>query len=148
MRSVVRSDWFEIATERIEEFFDNATYVVDGDLDTYVLTPHGWRSFGSLGSPDFYCHIHYWERWKTIAEREEERLASFLPDQITENERSSPFTDINGLVADFLHDVGDRPIPHGAELQLAEIREAVAEGSATVEMALKIVELFPNCESV
>jgi hypothetical protein len=63
---------------------------------------------------------------------------------ITNRERTSPFTDINGLVADFLDDVGDRPVPRGAKARLDEIRQAVTQGKGTVQMALDIIEMFPN----
>jgi hypothetical protein len=59
-------------------------------------------------------------------------------------ERTSPFTDVNGLVGVFIDDVSERPVPRGAETRLSEIREAVAKGKATVEMALDIIGLFPN----
>ncbi len=59
-------------------------------------------------------------------------------------ERTSPFTDVNGLVGVFFHDVSERPVPRGAKTRLSEIREAVAKGNATVEMALDIISLFPK----
>jgi hypothetical protein len=54
-----------------------------------------------------------------------------------------PFTDINGLVALFLDDIAERPVPRGAESLLAEIRQAAADGTATMAMATTIVDLFP-----
>jgi len=54
------------------------------------------------------------------------------------------FSDINGLVSAFLDDIADRPIPKGAGKVLAEIRQAVAEGTATTAMAMMIIEQFPN----
>ena len=62
----------------------------------------------------------------------------------TNGERTSPFTDINGLVTAFLGDITHRPVPDGAKTRLTEIGKAVAEGSATVDMALDIINLFPN----
>ncbi len=59
-------------------------------------------------------------------------------------ERTSPFTDVNGLVGVFIDDVSERPVPRGAKTRLSEIREAVAKGNATVEMALDIIDLFPK----
>jgi hypothetical protein len=59
-------------------------------------------------------------------------------------ERTSPFTDVNGLVGVFIDDVSERPVPRGAKTRLAQIREAVANGKATVEMALDIIALFPR----
>ena len=59
-------------------------------------------------------------------------------------ERTSPFTDVNGLVGVFIDDVSERPVPRGAKTRLSEIREAVAKGKATVEMALDIIDLFPK----
>lgn len=56
---------------------------------------------------------------------------------------TSPFTDINGLVAVALYDVAEGPVPLGAEPVLAEIRQTVSEGNATVDMALAIIDLFP-----
>jgi hypothetical protein len=61
----------------------------------------------------------------------------------TNGERTSPFTDINGLVADFLNNVTHRPVPHGVKTRLTEIGKAVAEGSATVDMALDIINVVP-----
>ena len=55
-----------------------------------------------------------------------------------EKNNKPPFTDINGLVELFLEDVSDRPVPPGAEARLAEIRQAVEEGRATMEMATTI----------
>ena len=66
----------------------------------------------------------------------------------TSNEKTSPFKDINGLVADFLDDVADRPVPRGAKTRLDEIRQAVAQGKGTVQMALDIIEMFPNDKTV
>jgi hypothetical protein len=62
----------------------------------------------------------------------------------TSDEKTSPFKDTNGLVADFLDDVADRPVPRGAKTRLDEIRQAVAQGKGTVQMALDIIEMFPN----
>jgi hypothetical protein len=59
-------------------------------------------------------------------------------------ERTSPFTDVNGLVGVFIDDVSERSVPRGAKTRLSQIREAVANGNATVEMALDIIDLFPN----
>ena len=59
-------------------------------------------------------------------------------------ERTSPFTDVNGLVGAFLDDVSERPGPRGSETRISQIREAVASGNATVEMALDIIALFPK----
>lgn len=59
-------------------------------------------------------------------------------------DRSAPITDINGLVATFLEDVAKRPVPCDALARFAEIRQAVAEGSASVYMALDIMEIFPR----
>jgi hypothetical protein len=59
-------------------------------------------------------------------------------------ERTSPFTDVNGLVGAFLDDVSERTFPRGSKTRLSEIREAVASGNATVEMALDIIALFPR----
>jgi hypothetical protein len=58
--------------------------------------------------------------------------------------RTSPFTDVNGLVGAFLDDVSERPGPRGAKTRISQIREAVASGNATVEMALDIIALFPK----
>ena len=58
------------------------------------------------------------------------------------------FTDINGLVAAFLDDIADRPVPVDAGPVLGEIRQAVANGSANTAMALKLIELFPNDENL
>ena len=58
------------------------------------------------------------------------------------------FTDINGLVAAFLDDIADRPVPVDAGPVLGEIRQAVAIGSANTAMALKLIELFPNDENL
>lgn len=62
----------------------------------------------------------------------------------TDCARTSPFTDVNGLVADFLDDVAHQPIRHGGGARLTKIRKAVAEGNATVDMALDIIRLFPK----
>lgn len=62
----------------------------------------------------------------------------------TNNERTSPFTDINGMVAVILEDVAERPVPRGAKTRLAEIRQAVVKGIATVEMAVDIIRLYPK----
>jgi hypothetical protein len=59
-------------------------------------------------------------------------------------ERTSPFTDVNGLVGVFTDDVSQQPVPRGATTRLSEIREAVANGNATVEMALDIIGMFPR----
>jgi hypothetical protein len=59
-------------------------------------------------------------------------------------ERTSPFTDVNGLVGMFIDDVSERPVPRGAKTRLSQIREAVASGNATVKMALDIIALFPR----
>jgi|GEM_PF-2880320 len=59
-------------------------------------------------------------------------------------ERTSPFTDVNGLVGVFIDDVSERPVPRGAKPRLSQIRAAVASGNATVEMALEIIALFPR----
>jgi hypothetical protein len=59
-------------------------------------------------------------------------------------ERTSPFTDVNGLVGVFIDDVFERPVPRGAKTRLSQIRAAVASGNATVEMALEIIALFPK----
>ena len=60
--------------------------------------------------------------------------------------KTEVFSDTNGLVAEFLDDIADRPVPRGAESTLAAIRHAVEAGTATTDMALKIIELFPNDE--
>jgi hypothetical protein len=60
------------------------------------------------------------------------------------SERTSPAVDINFLVSLFLGGVAGRPVPLGAETRLEEIREAVAKKSATVDMAIDIIRLFPN----
>ena len=60
------------------------------------------------------------------------------------SERTSPFTDINGVVAALLDDVAERPVPRGSKARLAEIRLAVAEGKACINMALDIIDIFPN----
>lgn len=54
------------------------------------------------------------------------------------------FTDMNGVVAAFLADVANRPVPKDFEPILAEIRRSVAAGTATTAMALTIIRLFPN----
>ncbi len=59
------------------------------------------------------------------------------------DEKTCPFKDVNGLTAIFLDDVADRPVPQGSEARLAEIRQAIDEGTATVDMALEIIDLFP-----
>ena len=61
----------------------------------------------------------------------------------TDNEKTSPFTDTNGLVGAFLEDIADRPVPKRLKGRLAEIRQSVARGDATVDMALDIIKLFP-----
>jgi hypothetical protein len=61
--------WLKVATRRIEEVFDERTYVVDEDFETYVLTPAGWQSFGILGSPDCSSRMDFWERWNKIVRR-------------------------------------------------------------------------------
>ena len=61
-----------------------------------------------------------------------------------DHERTSPFTDVNGLVGVFIDDVFEQPVPRGAKIRLSQIREAVASGNATVEMALEIIALFPR----
>ena len=76
MRVAADDGWFEAATGRIEGVFEDATYVVDEDLETYVLTPRGWKSFGVIGSPEFYSEVEFWDRWIALATREEERLGS------------------------------------------------------------------------
>ena len=60
------------------------------------------------------------------------------------NERTSPFIDTNGLVAALLDDVANRPVPRGAKARLAEIQHAVAASSATVDMALDLLDIFPS----
>jgi hypothetical protein len=57
------------------------------------------------------------------------------------------FTDVNGLVAIFLADIAGRRAPRGAEAVLAEIRQAVEAGRASSDMALTIIELFPDKET-
>jgi hypothetical protein len=60
------------------------------------------------------------------------------------NERTSPFTGSNGLVAAFLDDVANQPVPRGAKARLAAIQQPVAASSATVDMALDLLDLFPS----
>ena len=60
------------------------------------------------------------------------------------NERTSPFIDTNGLVAALLDDVANQPVPCGAKARLAEIQQAVAASSATVDMALDLLDIFPS----
>jgi hypothetical protein len=57
------------------------------------------------------------------------------------------FSDTNGLVAAFLDDIAERPIPREAEPTIGEIRQAVAAGTATAAMAIRIIELFPPNKS-
>lgn len=54
------------------------------------------------------------------------------------------FTDMNCLVELFLQDVSHTSAIESAEPVLAEIRRAVAEGRATSDMAMQIVDLVPN----
>jgi hypothetical protein len=63
---------------------------------------------------------------------------------IAHSERTSPSVDSNFLVSLFLDGVGRRPVPLGAETRLEEIREAIAKKSATIDMAIDIIRLFPN----
>jgi hypothetical protein len=63
---------------------------------------------------------------------------------VAHNEEPCPFIDINGLVATFLRDIAGRPVPPAAQVRLAEIRQATAEGNATMDMALEIVDMFPS----
>lgn len=58
--------------------------------------------------------------------------------------RTSPFTDTNGMVAALLDDVAERPVPRGGKARLAEIRQAATEGKATLKMALDIVRMYPK----
>jgi len=62
------------------------------------------------------------------------------------NGKQDVFTDMNGVVATFLDDIADRPIPKGSEPVLSEIRQAVDAGKATSAMALTIIKLFPDDE--
>jgi hypothetical protein len=63
---------------------------------------------------------------------------------IAYSERTSPAVDINFLVSLLLGGVAGRPVPLGAETRLEEICEAVAQKSATIDMAIDIIRLFPN----
>ena len=72
---------------------------------------------------------------------------STLRTRRAEESETSPFANPNGIVAAFLAEVADRRVPRGAKARLEEIRKAVAEGNATVDMALDIVEMFPNEEA-
>jgi hypothetical protein len=63
---------------------------------------------------------------------------------VTPNDEPCPFVDINGLVATFLRDIAGRPVPPAVRTRLAEIRQATAEGNATMDMALEIIDMFPN----
>jgi hypothetical protein len=62
------------------------------------------------------------------------------------NKKASPFVDINGVVAAFLDDVAGRPAPRGVEARLSEIRQTVSEGTATLDMALEIIDMFARDE--
>ena len=66
---------------------------------------------------------------------------------VAHNEEPCPFNNINGLVATFLRDVAERPVPLAARTRVAEIRQATAEGKATMDMALEIIDIFPNTKS-
>jgi len=61
-----------------------------------------------------------------------------------QNEKTVPFNYINGLVAAFLDEIAGRPVPSETKRRLADIREAVAKGIATIDMGLNIIELFPS----
>jgi hypothetical protein len=63
---------------------------------------------------------------------------------VAHHEEPCPLININGLVATFLRDVAERPVPPAAQTRLAEIRRATAEGNATMDMALEIIDMFPN----
>jgi len=54
---------------------------------------------------------------------------------------------INGLVAAILDDVVQPPVRREAMTRVIEIRRAVAEGSATIDMAIDIVALFPRSKA-
>ena len=51
---------------------------------------------------------------------------------------------MNGVVAELVDDVADRPIPRGAKTRLRAIRQAVADEKATIDMALDIIDFFPD----
>jgi hypothetical protein len=63
---------------------------------------------------------------------------------VARNEDPCPFADINGLVATFLRDIAEHPVPPSAQARLAQIRKAAAEGKATMDMGLEIVDMFPS----
>ncbi|MCG6859761.1 MAG: hypothetical protein LJE70_00495 [Chromatiaceae bacterium] len=60
------------------------------------------------------------------------------------NIASYPTDDMNGLIAVFLKDVANQPVPRGGETRLAEIRRAVSERRASEQMIMDIYELFPR----
>ena len=60
------------------------------------------------------------------------------------DEKNSPFGDLNGLVAAILDDVADQPVPQAEKTRLSEIRHAAAIGTATNDMIVDIIRLFPD----
>jgi len=66
----------------------------------------------------------------------------------TNNERTPPITDINKMVAVILDDVAKRPIPRKAKYRLAEVRQAIAKGIATIDMAVDIIRMCPYEKTV
>ena len=64
------------------------------------------------------------------------------------DEPTASFPEINSIVAGLLDRVADRSVPPGAETRIAEIRQAIAEGNASLRMAIDIVELFPDNKPV
>lgn len=51
---------------------------------------------------------------------------------------------MNGIVARLLDDFNGRPIPRGCEMRFAEILQAVANGNATEDMALDVIDMLTD----